>query len=408
MNIKKTIEKTLREYDSGINFSESSALTDLMINPLTAILGPYERANNTTLAEQSIQNPEDISETEMDKYASNHYVTRDLGAQATGFVRIYFRSPRTLFIDPSVYFETADGRRFNVNSSYSITSSQMATNVTEFPNVSTGLIPITAETFGTGNEALPSEITKVFGLSVDYAYVKNPVSITGGAVRETNTQLKSRIEGAVINQTIGSDRGIQSLLMNNYTSILDVVVKGANDLEMKRDLVFTTPSGELLSNLPSNFYLSDYFGTISGLTAPPANRSRGYWGVFYVEVPAGSGIQASEVVDPSSFTDEWTNERYTSMYKVNDARYQTITTDAIMQETFAGGTADNETWVKSDGSTRTSQLIHPIELEVESGFIRLGKWIAPSEQPITQGLSGPAEDTLNNLASKVRNRREIE
>ena len=372
-DVIKKIEQALREYDSTIKFSGSSALTDLMINPLASIISPYQRDVNKLTREQSLIDPESISELEMDRYAANHYISRNAGARATGYIRIYFRSPRTLYLAPGTYFETNDGKRFNLNAAYSITESQMATNVTDYPNVATGLIPVTAANYGVENEAGPNTVTKVVGLNSDYAYVKNPVAITGGTSRETNTQLKSRIESAIINKSISSDRGIQSVLMTNFTTITDVVVKGAGDDEMARDLVYVTPSGEQLSNLPSNFYRSDFFGALSGLQSAPANMSRGYWGTFYVEVPAGDTITVDEIPDSSNFTHEWTTSEYTSLYKINDSRHQTITTDHILQETFAEGEADNDTWVMSDGSTIDSALIDLQEIGVESGFIRLGK-----------------------------------
>jgi len=356
--------------------------------------------------EQSLIDPENITELEMDRYASNFFVTRDQGSRPTGFVRIYFRTPRTLYINPGTYFETADGKRFNINAAYSITEAQMALNISEYPNSATGLIAVTGVNHGSANETGANTITKVVGLGVDYAYVKNPLAITGGTSRETNTQLKSRIESSTINQSISSDRGIQSIIMNNFTTISDVVVKGANDIEMKRDLVYTVSGGEVLSNLPSNFYRSDYFGALSGIQTPPANRSRGYWGVFYVEVPAGSGIQPADIPGPDNFTDEWTTQRYTRLYKVDDALYQTISTDSIMTETFAAGVADNETWVMSDGSTIDGRLLATDEIEIVDSSIRLGKarsttvdgWITldPNSVSALKNLIGTIQDASPN------------
>ena len=413
-NVIEKIKKTLRAYDPDIKFSDSSALSSLMINPLSAILSPYEDELNTYKREQSLLNPEAISETEMDKYAANFSITRVQGAKATGYVKIFFKSPRTLFIPQGVYFETADGKKYNVVGAYSITESQMRLNSgTDYPYYSTGSIPIISATSGVDYETGPGTINKVFGLSVDYAYVRNPVAITGGETRETNTQLKARILDSGINGSIFSTYGISKILINNFPSLTNVTVIGADDDEMERDLVYVTSSGELLSVLPYGFYRSDFFGAVSGYQDPPANRCTGYWGIFYVEVTTGDQLLASEVSAPDNFTDEWPTQWYTQIYKVNDAYYQTINTDRIFEEYFTDGKASNESWVKSDGTTVDGRLISPDEIGVESGAVRLGKTLLVDGHEQKTIILTPAKveqlnKVMEELKKKGRDRKELE
>jgi hypothetical protein len=308
----------------------------------------------------------------MDKYASNFFVTRVLGARAAGYVRIYFRTPRTLYLAPGTYFETAGGKRFNLVGSYSVTEAQMRSNITAYPDYSTELIPIIAENYGSEYETGPNTITKVVGLTVEYAYVRNPVAITGGVSRETNTQLKDRVLNSAINGSVLSDRGIQTLLTNNFPSLTDVVVKGAGDDEMKRDLIYSVASGEVLSTLPANFYRSDFLGAISGYQIYPANRSRGVWGIFNVYLTSGITIRTTDIPSPDHFTDEWTTPQYMNVYRPEGGYYQTITSQIILNEMFAGDAANNDGWTANDATTADNGLKHPKEIRVSGGRLILG------------------------------------
>jgi len=403
-NVKQKIKKALRAYDSTIQFSESSALTDLVINPLTAVLDPFQDELATATKEQSLKTPENISEAEMDRYAANYFITRTTGNKATGNVKIFFRSPRTLYIPPGAYFETADGKKFNITSAFSVTEGQMVTNVSEYPYFDTGNIAVTADVSGVDGETGANTIKSVFGLNTTTAYIKNQVAITGGIAKETNAQLKTKILTSGINTSISSKTGIETLLLNQYSSLTSVVSIGVGDAQMDRDLIYTTASGEVLATLPSNFFRSDYLGALSGIQTPPANRSRGYWGLFNVVLPVGDVFEADDVPNPGNFTDEWTETQYINLYKIDDGFNQNISSLTLLDEQFTGGTPDNPEWRKFDGGVRDGGLSNANQIKILEGLVRLG-YFDLGGTPIQ--LSGADIEALEGYFAFWKNKGEI-
>jgi hypothetical protein len=74
------------------------------------------------------------------------------------------------------------------------------------------------------------------GTSVSFVRVDNPFPFTGGADRETNTQLQARGQDAITVRDLVSGRGILTKLQENFTFIERVFVAGFLDPEQQRDV----------------------------------------------------------------------------------------------------------------------------------------------------------------------------
>jgi len=377
-NIVQYVKKKLKEHDSTISVTESSPLIDLQVSPLSTILAPYEEDHEQKMREMTMEDENAISESAMDKFSANFYVDRTVGSKATGNVYVYYQSPRTEIFTTDITFETEDGKKYHPTRTFSITEEQMRQNIERYPLYSTGSIPITAESYGSSGETNPGTIKIVKGLKTGYILVDNPVSITGGTTRDTNTQLKSKILTTGINESISSSDGIRASLMRNFPTLTDVVVKGVGDEEMTRDVAYTVSgSSENLNMLPTTFSTSDFFGAVSGYIDPPANRSIGYWSLLSILVPTGSGLVATDLPDPSSWSIEWSDAWYRSVWKNNDAYYQTVGIEHLLNESFAGAST-SVIWSYSDSNTDSGELKHPNEIEVLDGEVRLGRQVRSS------------------------------
>jgi len=122
--------------------------------------------------------------------------------------------------------------------------------------------------------------TTIAEIDTDYAYVTNLSGFTGGAQKETNAELYTRLLSSVTNETIASPDGISKLLKRNYPSIELVVVKGMTDDEMIRDLAFEATVSGLLNWNSAEYYESDVYGCVSGYHDYPYNQSVAYYGLF--------------------------------------------------------------------------------------------------------------------------------
>lgn len=373
LNVSKVIKKQLKEYDSNLDTSDSSALMDLLVSPIDSILSPFYRKLLINQNQLSLSNYENLSDEQLEDRASDFFISRVEGAKATGSVRIYMDSPRDITIFKGTEFSTGDNKKFITTRNYSITRSLMLGNLDRYPLYDSGPIPVEALLQGIDNEASPNEIKSAIGITGNYNYVTNPIAITGGEARESNAQLYQKMLDAKVNKSLLSPKGIERTLLENFTTIKSIEVKGIGDDEMLRDLTY---SGDTFTNS----FTSDFFGALSGLHDYPYNQSIAYYDYF--SNTTLSGLALAMLPEPSDFVFsglEWTNNMYLNIFR-NNADRTTVRVDVIFSDNFSSSTTLSQNWILSDGlqgkgvlGTPNLRSIDEIKLDTTNDRVVLGK-----------------------------------
>lgn len=403
------IKQKIKEYDPTFNTDNSGALVDLLINPLSTILEPYDRQHTKLLSQLSLQTPSALTEAEMDAIVFNFLVSRVVGSKSQGFVRFYFTSPQTFNLPAGTEIRSSSGLKYFTVSQYTIGSNEMANNTQRYPLYSTGDILIQAEKEGTQYDLEPGQITEATNVNATYAYVTNLVSLTGGGDKETNSELYTKLVDSVTNETIASPDGISKLLKRNFSSINSVLVKGMTDEEMIRDLVYNTNISGLLNWNGTEYYESDFYGTVSGYHDYPYNQSTAYYGLF-ADDPATSGYDPQDLPALSEFTSEFTQSMYSQIYRKNDILTTEITAEIILQEPFTSipeGRDFPEHWTRSDSSLELSSVVAKKEIEIDTteNALRLGYRYSDSDSQ-SQPIIWPGVSAIEKLLSLLQKARQ--
>ena len=373
MTIKEYIIDRLLGFDPTLDLSDNSALVDLLVNPGSAMLDPVIAQLNFLLTNLGLGNPETIDETEFDSIAANFLKSRIPGAKAVGVVELFYNNPVSLDIPQGTTFTSSAGLVFVTNKDIHIPLSSMAGNTWNYPRYSTGPIPVVAQDYGVIASIPPNDITST-NLVPPPALVTNPTAFSGGADKETNSDFAARVIDEVVTAALGSARGIRASLRPLYPTIKEIKVRGMNDIEMLRDLVY---SGIQVYN---NYQEVDYYGKVSGLNEPPWPQSLAYWHVF-----ADSTLTSGLVDDLPSVADffyQFTSTQYVGIWTLDDALKTTMQTQTILKDDFQDPVL-NEEWVLSDSITGLGLMkdANEFTLTTVSGtqMLRLGNRLSISD-----------------------------
>jgi len=395
LDIKSYLEQKLREYDPTIYVGPGSAIQDLLISPLTSILKPFYDVHKVFENRLSLADLNNLSEPAMDDIASNFGVTRIAGTNPTGYVRIYSRTPVNSIIPRNTEFSTRAGLKFYSVYEHSISTTQMLANSERYPLYHTGNILVRAAGPGKEYEIAPGAITSVYGLSFSYDSVSNPNAFTGGQARETNAELYQKIIDSIYKNSITSPKGVETLIKSNFGSVSDVLVIGAGNTLMQRDLVQDLNQPDVVS-----YYETDFRGKLLGQNISPYPRHRAYYGLFLDYVTTNSGYLPSEFPEPYMFNREFSQEDYSYIYEEDASITSIVPSKVLLFENFtASGYAD--AWVKSDEYLGSGIIFGPGEIETKNGKLYMGndpeRPNSPTMVLITEGVQLLISGMLDQL-----------
>lgn len=356
----------IRTYDSSIDVSAGSAIRDLMINPLSSMLEPFQDTHRVFENRLSLAQVSGLSESALDDIAANYLVSRTSGSKAAGFVRIYFKSPVNLTIPANTVFKTAAGLKFYSVQEHTVTTTQMLANIDRYPLYHTGNIFVRAETEGSEYQINPLEITTVVGLSIAYDSVANPSAFTGGTAKDTNDELYTKILNSVYNNSLASTKGIATTLKSTFSDIKDVLVVGANDELMLRDLAQDTTRPDIIS-----YVETDFRGKIKGYNESPYVEHRAYYGSFIDENLLNSGFLTTEFPTPTSFSREYTQADYANIFK-EDANVTSIVPSKVLVYEDFNASGYDQSWTTSDERMGFGIMQYSGEITVLNGAIYMG------------------------------------
>lgn len=349
-----------------LDISRGSPMGDLFIHPLSVLFQENLDFEDKMLNNLSLKNELSMEEEEIEEIAANFLVTREPGAKATGFIRLFYNAAISMNLPIGTLFESDTGYKYQTTGAFAITRQMMMVNNDFYPLFHTGDIAIEAIGAGEGYIALADTIrTSVGTLSPQPSTIRNLQAVINAKEREDNTALKTKIINSVTNKSVASPDGIKRVLQEVYPNITSLVVKGHNDAEMIRDISY---SGITIGDI----YTSDYNYKISGMYSYPNNESIAYVGRFQ---DTDETTVISLPTAPSDFTGEFTNDMYNGLYKDDDPTYAELGVYNVLEEYFNDQTTStgyNLLWVASDGQASKGSLVNPDEITVDSQAIKLG------------------------------------
>ncbi|MBP9743629.1 MAG: baseplate J/gp47 family protein [Burkholderiales bacterium] len=380
-NVSEYIRQLLLAYDNNLDLREGSALNDLLVNAGAAIITDLKLQQDELFQYLTLENPDALDEDTLDTFAKTFLVNRQVGSKASGYVRLYFSSPRAINIPAGTRFESAAGLLYETIYGYSFTEADLRANNERYPYYSTGDVYIEALEPGVQFDAQPGKITKLKSvLPFVPAQITNPRAIEGSTEHDTNSVLYTKILNAALNKTLYTSAGLQTVITEQFPTIQNIVVVGTDNEKMLRDLAYSANLSGLVRNVL--YERSDYYGSFgpissgylySGILAgsyyhfAPFNESVAYYnGVSY------SGTLTSGVLPAtSSFNREFSIDQYAGLYK-KDSSYALIETRVLLDENFDHSNLAEIGWKTSDSAAGLGYLRYSKEIEVANGFVRLG------------------------------------
>ncbi len=234
--------KRMEEYDSSYEYRKGTAFSELFMQPLATIFQPIRDEANVIQINQSLkrildlENPDLWYEDAVDEVVGNLYVYRRNGSKSGGVVRMYYLDAKEVeFLAGSLTFTSSSTLSYTSTQNVFITAQQMSLQIEEdFFYVE---VPVEAEKEGTQYDADIGEIIAVSDITAAKAY--NPNKFTGGADRETNTELITRTQKSIGVRDMNTGKGFNAIMFEQFLSKLtELQPIGFGDPEMMRDIYF--------------------------------------------------------------------------------------------------------------------------------------------------------------------------
>lgn len=226
------LRKELPEIDTA---SAGGQFRALVLGAMEALFTPFRAELAQIRAAQSMANPSQLTEAEMDALIANVMGQRQDGGRARVFVRVYFNERRSVSITASVGAKTRAGLRFYAVSSMYVASDSLAQSIEGGKYFLD--IEMEAAEEGDAYNIGPQEVIDVFGLAGVVSATNKAGVFLPGAPAETNVGLLQRVRTGLGERSPNTEGGISSLLYDKYPDLRDVRVIGYGDPEMRRDII---------------------------------------------------------------------------------------------------------------------------------------------------------------------------
>ena len=246
--VSRFLTARLQEYDPDFEVRRGSGFERLFFQPVQFILQPIRDEAESIRVAQSFNlilaqaDPNSFDEESVDALASNIFVFRRQGGFAAGVARVFFQNPVDREYPTGGFVVSAgNGSVFENSGPFKITAEQMSVQVEN------GLyffdIAVVATEEGSDAEIGVDELVEVTD-DDQVIRVTNPQAFSGGADKETNTELIERAQSSIGVRDLLVPKGFNAILFENFKDfLLEVQAIGFGDFEMMRDIVFNTHIG---------------------------------------------------------------------------------------------------------------------------------------------------------------------
>lgn len=238
----------LKEYDPNFDVRKGTGFAQLFINPMQFMLQPladdaaFLRTAQSFLRILQQDDPDAFDEESVDALAANLFVTRAAGGQSSGVARVYYIDPVDReWPENGIEIQGSNGQVYTNPAPYRVSQADMT------PNIENEMyyydITVISTDVGTSTSLNAYGLVGVDN-DPDVITVSNPVAITGGADRETNTELIDRVRRSIAIRDLVTGKGFSATMFDNFIGFLtELTTVGFGDAEMMRDVLYNTHVG---------------------------------------------------------------------------------------------------------------------------------------------------------------------
>lgn len=412
IDIPNYIREKIKQYNPEIDTRIGSVLNDFLIAPLSAILEPYQLEHSQILEQMTLADPSELTDDQLNAVAATFLLERKEGTKATGTVKFYFNTPKSVNIPKGLGLKAGDVP-FNTTSDYAITKSQMESNLSDYPYYTTGPVQVIADTEGeSGNVDPDTKFVPLGTINATPIKIINQQAFSGGVDTETSEALFNRIKSAIHGKSLAAPLSIQEKIMDNFNDVVDVQVVGAGDLKMIRDLTNAIEDVE-------NYKSLDYEYTYSGLHFGEYDSKHMAFSGNFLDLDESYDIQFPSI---TGWTNEFSNDMYQGIYRLYDMHYAEQNQYSLIRESwgdaFINLTNDqiqpdlqmilaSGMWQIHDGLHPDNSIFYIQEFGILNNKLRMGKTLSPETAnsvaiPLAQ-ISGLYEMLISENEKQVEN-----
>lgn len=229
------------------DFARGSYLRDLVISSMAYTVAHLRAEAKLALDRSSVKRVKAMAPgTDRDEAAddamSNWFISRKSGRPSRGVILLHLSQKMDLTIPGNTRFYYSPALSF-VPDTDGETVVIPASSVVEVAGTSGAVVSryavlaVVATDAGADHDVEPAVWVNWDRFSPYVTRVENVQTFVGGKSEETTDELLARADDAVSTRDLMTDRGIRAVLKDKFTTVDDVVVVGAGDPEMTRDLV---------------------------------------------------------------------------------------------------------------------------------------------------------------------------
>ena len=236
----------LTELIPDADFSRGSVTRDHTVTAVAAVyaLMKQEARNvrNATSLRLALRIEDDAEFTQaIENIVSNWFITRKPGRRAQGVLTLHFSRPRSGRIPITTRFTKTTGLVFRMSrdSDFIYTEKDLTARVNSRGEITSYAlrVPVRAEQIGIQYEVEPGPFSHVTPFSADFSFAENEVKFSGAKDPETPEELLERVPDALTKRDLSTARSIPAVLQEAFPGIDRVVILGAGDEGMRRDLL---------------------------------------------------------------------------------------------------------------------------------------------------------------------------
>lgn len=228
------LQRTKDLYPDMDVYSAGSTLRDALITPIATYMEPLRREAEYARLNKSLDAVDTGSMTleEVDAILANTLTGVETGTFAYGSERVFFGSQRSVGLDQTVVFTTAEGIQYIPQ----VAQIYLPSDMTRLGNQ--WYIDVAIQSVEPRSDANvgPNLINRVSNLE-GAIRVANPAKVEGGFTAQVGTDAVAAATRALTERSPVSKRAIETLLRANVTGITSVEVAGFEDASMQRDIL---------------------------------------------------------------------------------------------------------------------------------------------------------------------------
>lgn len=239
--VRAFVDDFFRRLYPDRDWSRGSAIRELLLGPMSALIQPLRHEIDVIKINQSITNYPYMRRSDLDALMANLGKFRQNGGQSTGTVRMYFDRAADYEFN-YLEFVAVDNTVFVLQAPVRITATELLAN-RRSDNTFTADVAVRSVGIGNRYALSAGSIVAVRNAPPSVLRVENPDDFQVTAPNESNYDVVNAVFKNMGLKNLVSASSIRSPLLDNFPGILSLLVTGATHPRMLRDVVTTEIDG---------------------------------------------------------------------------------------------------------------------------------------------------------------------